>query len=351
MAVASRLAARPTEESDPAEVLYLGSATGPERELAERAALPFHGLDVAGGLRGMGLGALGNGAALIRGLFQAHDLLGRLRPDAILATGGYVCVPVVLAGWLRRVPSLVYLPDTEPGWAIRFLAPFAARVAITVQESARFFGAGKSVHTGYPVRDDIAPERRPEARLHFGVAQGERVVLVAGGSRGARRINEAIAAALPELLTLAHVIHVSGRGDHEQMAARADELPDGLRSRYHLFDYLHEMPLALAAADLAISRSGASVLGEYPAVGLPAVLVPYAGGHRDQELNASYLASHGAAVVVADDGLTGGTLLSTVQDLLADAARLPAMSRSASSLARPGAADRIAAELRDLAKG
>ena len=349
MAVAGRLAEPRDSGAPPAELLYVGSRTGPERELADRSSITFRALDVAGGLRGMGISALGNALALVRGFGQAMGIMRGWRPDAILATGGYVCAPVVLAGWLARVPSLIYLPDTEPGWAIRFLAPFAAKVAITVDESARFFGKGKSVVTGYPVRADLAAHGRFEGRARFGVSEHDRLLLAAGGSRGARHINGAISEVLPDLLTLAHLIHCSGQAEYDNLTERARTLPDALRARYHLHAYLHEMPLAMAAADLAISRSGASVLGEYPAVGLPSILVPYAGGHRDQELNANYLAEHGAAMVIPDGELTGRALLSAVRNLLGDDQRLASMSKAASGLARPGAADRLAEQLQLLA--
>ena len=233
------------------------------------------------------------------------------RPEAILATGGYVCAPVVLAGWLARVPSLVYLPDTEPGWAIRFLAPFAARIGITVPESARFFARGQERGDRLPGaagriagHDEPRAERTLASRTRTGASWSR---AAAGGpgtsTRQWRRC-------CPSCLEQAHVIHVCGQAHFEELARRRAAFRMDLRPRYHLYAYLHEMPLALAAADLAISRSGASVLGEYPAVGLPAILIPYAGGHRDQELNAKYLAEQGAAVVVPDESLDGQRLLS-----------------------------------------
>lgn len=271
--------------------------------------------------------------------------MSAFRPDAVLATGGYVSAPVVVSAWLRRVPSLVYLPDTEPGWAVRFLAPFARRVAVTVPESRRFFGSRKVVCTGYPVRPEVGACAHGEAKAHFEIPLDDPVVLVTGGSRGAARLNQAITDALESLLDTIHVIHVCGQTHYPALERRAAGLSERLAARYHLFAYLHEMPMAMAAADLVVSRAGASVLGEYPAAGLPSILVPLSTGHRDQECNAAYMAKRGAAVQIADADLTSERLKSAVAELLGDPGRLAAMSAAARGMAQPFAARRLADEL------
>ncbi len=336
-------------------LLYVGSAAGLERGIVQAAGLDFRPISVAGGLRGVSpLAALHAIGGLARGLAQALGIVQEFRPDAILATGGYVCAPVVVAGWLRGVPALVYLPDMAPGWTIRFLTPFARRVAVSFPESARFFPASKAVVTGYPVRPEIVTADRAAARRHFGFGNSEKVLLVFGGSRGAHSLNLAVGQALDSLLRLAQVIHVTGEQDLMALETRRVDLPAELRGRYHPYAYLHEeMPLALAAADLAVSRAGASTLGEFPAVGLPAVLVPYApssGGHRDQERNADYLVHHGAAVRLDEAALARGMLYTTVSRLLTEERILGEMREQARALAQPGAAYRLAEELLRLAE-
>jgi UDP-N-acetylglucosamine--N-acetylmuramyl-(pentapeptide) pyrophosphoryl-undecaprenol N-acetylglucosamine transferase len=178
---------------------------------------------------------------------------------------------------------------------------------------------------------------------------------VYGGSRGARSVNRAIEALLPHLLQLAHVIHVCGReGDETWLRAAADRLPAELQARYHLFPYLHgTMVQAFGAADLVLARSGASTLAELPAAQLPAVLVPYPYVNQDE--NADYLVSHGAAVKVADGALLGsgdpreGPLWAAVQRLLKNKEARAAMAARSAALARPDAAKRIADELLRLA--
>jgi len=167
-------------------------------------------------------------------------------------------------------------------------------------------------------------------------------VLVFGGSRGARSINRAVTGQMERLLKTAEIIHISGAGEWPEVEAAHAALPEALRQRYHIYSYLHaEMGDALAAADLAVSRAGASALGEFPLFGLPSVLVPYPHAWRYQKVNADYLARQGAAVIVRDEQL-GAELAPVVERLAGDGPALDAMRRRARALARPDAAGQIA---------
>ncbi|MBI5955792.1 MAG: UDP-N-acetylglucosamine--N-acetylmuramyl-(pentapeptide) pyrophosphoryl-undecaprenol N-acetylglucosamine transferase [Chloroflexi bacterium] len=328
-------------------ILYVGGSGSLEQDIVSRGGLKFQGIPVRGGLRGLSpVRALANGLALVRAFGQCRRLIGAFRPNAILATGGYVCAPVVAAGWLAGVPSLVYLPDLSPGWTIRSLVPLARRAAVSFAEARRYFPSGRVVVTGYPVRPDLFQSDKRGAREFWNLTPDLPALLVVGGSRGAHSINVAVGEALPELVELGQIIHVSGPRDEAWLQERRKALPPGQRERYRLYAYLYEeMPQALVACDLAVSRAGASVLGEYPAAGLPSVLVPYIGGHRDQERNAEYLARAGAAVVLPDTGLSGPRLHATVARLLDDPVALAEMARRARLLAQPRAAQNIVDEL------
>ncbi|MFQ5612405.1 MAG: undecaprenyldiphospho-muramoylpentapeptide beta-N-acetylglucosaminyltransferase, partial [Anaerolineae bacterium] len=320
------------------ELLWVGSADGMEQELAARAGIPLATIPAAG-LRGKNPVAAGRGLwALGRGYGHSLRLVRRFQPDALFVTGGYVCTPVTLAARRARVPVLIYLPDIEPGLAIKFLSRFADRVAVTAPEAQRFFRPGLTVVSGYPVRPELYQTQRGEARARLGLEPAEPVLLVFGGSRGARSINRAVGAAIEELLEAAQVVHISGHLDAGWMQARRSELGAAQQARYHLYRYLHaEMSDALAAADLVVSRAGASVLGEYPALGLPAILVPYPHAGAHQARNAAYLAGRGAAVVVNDADLATNLKGATLS-LLADRARRAQMAAAARALARPRAA-------------
>lgn len=315
-------------------MLYVGAAGEIEETLVPRAGVALETV-VGGGLHGVGpLRFVRNLSRLTRGFFQAWRILGRFRPDVVFLTGGYVSVPLALAAWLRRRSSLVYLPDVEPGQAIKLLSRIATRVAVNVEASRQYLPP-KVVVVGYPLRPEFQQVESP--RAGFGIAPQDKVLLVFGGSRGARTINRALGAILEPLLSLAHVIHVSGRLDAEECRARREALPAAAQARYHLFDYLHAMAQALAAADLVVARAGAATLGEFTFFGLPAILVPYPYAWRYQKVNADYLADRGAAIRMNDEDM-GDQLWPTIEALFKDEERLKQMSDNARALARPDAA-------------
>lgn len=334
------------------QLLWLGSRTGLEAELVTRAGLPFRAIR-GGGLHGVGWRRLPlNAFQLVLGLVEALGVVRAWRPDVVLVTGGFITAPVALAAWLNRVPVLVYLPDLEPALAVRFISRLARRIAVTAEDSRAYFRqpgqAQKVVVTGYPTRPDLAVAPRGTARQHLGLDPRRPTVLVTGGSRGARSLNRAVMAALPDWLKDYQVVHLTGQLDWAE-AERAG-LPAELRAYYHPKPYLHEMGWALAAADLVVSRAGASALGEYPLFGLPAILVPYPYAWRYQKVNADYLVRRGAALRL-DDAALGTELAPAVRRLLDDPAALEAMRAAARAAATPQAAQRLAAELAGLAAG
>jgi UDP-N-acetylglucosamine--N-acetylmuramyl-(pentapeptide) pyrophosphoryl-undecaprenol N-acetylglucosamine transferase len=323
--------------------------------VTRESALPFRGITAAA-VRGRGpRELLRNSGLIMRGIREARALIRHERPAAILGTGGYVCIPLFVAARQLGVPTMIYLPDIVPGLAVKVLARIANQVACSFEPSLEYLPRAKTVVTGYPVRQDLFAVDRASSRACFGVADDLPVLFVYGGSRGARSINRAIEALLPELLKLAHVIHVCGReGDESWLREAAARLPAELHGRYQLYPYLHgTMVQAFGAADLAIARSGASTLAELPAARLPAVLVPYPYVHQDE--NADYLVARGAAVKVADGAMLGaadpvdGPLFREVRRLLSDRPAREEMARQSAALARPDAALRLADVLLDLA--
>jgi UDP-N-acetylglucosamine--N-acetylmuramyl-(pentapeptide) pyrophosphoryl-undecaprenol N-acetylglucosamine transferase len=329
------------------DILWIGG-NGVERELVARAGLPYRSI-AAGGLHGMGVIAkLRNGVKLITGTIQALRSIGLWRPDVMLTTGGFVAAPVAVACKLRRVPIVLYLPDVEPGQAVKFVARFATTIAVTTDESRGYFPGKNVIVTGYPTRSDFQRADPAAAYQHFGLIADRKTLLVTGGSKGARSLNRAITANLAALLARYQIIHISGATDAAEVRGAYEALPEELKRYYHVFEYVHEMGLALAAADLVISRAGASVLGEYPLFGLPSILVPYPYAWRYQKVNAQTLVDHGAAVMLEDATLTE-LLLPTIEQVLGDEARLSAMRAAARSLARPDPARALAQVVQALA--
>ena len=322
--------------------LWVGGEGGMESELVNRSRIPFKTIPAAG-VHGVGLGALpGNMLQLAHGFFEARRILMDFDPDVLFFTGGYVAVPLALAG--RRRPSVLYVPDIEPGLALRTLARFASCIAVTADASRRYFSERSHIEiTGYPVRPDLAKWDKASARDALQLRSELPVLLVFGGSKGAQSINRALMAGLQALLENMQIVHITGINNWEEIQEAARLLPEGLLDRYHPFPYLHEeMGAALASADLALSRAGASSLGELPLFGLPAILVPYPYAWRYQKVNADHLASHGAAVIAPDESLPS-EIVPLVRKLISDRELLARMRQAMRSLACPKAAEAIAA--------
>ena len=316
-----------------------------------RAGICFRGI-AGGGVHGLApWRAISNLARMMQGLGQAWRLIGEFRPHVCFVTGGYLSVPVTLAAWARRVPVLVYLPDIEPGQAVRFISHFAQRVTVTAEDSRVYFPPQKVVVTGYPIRGEFIGVNWTAARRRLGLLPDLTTLLVMGGSRGARSINRALTAILEELLPICQIIHVTGSLDAQWVGACRDALPTELRPRYHPYAYLHseEMAQAMASADLAVARAGAATMGEFPAMGLASILVPYPYYWRYQKVNADYLARHGAAVQLEDEHLASD-LAAAVRRLLADVEERRRMGERARALARPMAARLIADEILQLGR-
>lgn len=279
------------------------------------------------------------GLAMVRSLL----VLLRIRPRVTFGTGGYVSVPAAVASWLLRVPVVLFLPDIVPGKAVSRLVPLARRIAVSTSDSLRYLPPEKTVVTGYPVREEFLTASREGGRSRFSIPPDATVLLVTGGSLGARSLNEGIVSCLPWLLRSTYVIHVCGQERLDEVRASTEGLPSDLGSRYLLYPYLdaNDMAAALAAADLCVCRSGASTLGELPVTGTPAVLVPLPIAGVNQRQNAEYLVAGEAAVMLDNEDL-GQRLGPVLETLLSDHERLDAMAVAARRLARPGAAAEIA---------
>jgi UDP-N-acetylglucosamine--N-acetylmuramyl-(pentapeptide) pyrophosphoryl-undecaprenol N-acetylglucosamine transferase len=320
-----------------AHVEFLGGERA-EAELVPAAGYPFHELRVAGLDRKNPLRAARAAALATRGVFAARRILKReIRADAVLGGGGYVAGPAGLAALSLRLPLALTEADSHLGITNRLLAPRARHVylafAIEGRDGPRYEVVGRPVPPGTGTGD------RAAARERFAIAAEDRCLLVFGGSLGAKRINDAAVEAFGAAAPCA-VLHASGRRDHPALAEKLHALGDP--PHYRLEPYVTPFADALAAADLAVARSGGSVF-ELAAAGLPAILVPYPYATADHQTgNARWMAGAGAAVVVPDADLDAERLADEVAALLGEPGRLERMAEAARGLARPDAAERIA---------
>jgi UDP-N-acetylglucosamine--N-acetylmuramyl-(pentapeptide) pyrophosphoryl-undecaprenol N-acetylglucosamine transferase len=327
------------------DTLWVGGEGGMEEALVKRQGLTYQSIPAAG-VHGVGLVTLPRNLAMVgRGVLASRRILSEFKPDVLFFTGGYVAVPMALAG--ATIPSMLYVPDIEPGVALKSLSRFADVIAVTTAQSQKFFKK-KVFETGYPLRADLARWDRSTAHRHLGISSGLPILLVFGGSKGARSINKAIMDNLRDLLAKFEVIHISGDLNWPLVRHNREQLPMDLAARYHALPYLHEMGAALAAADLVVSRAGASTLGEFPVFGLPAILIPYPHAWRYQKVNADYLTRRGAAIMLQDHRLDD-ELLVTLTVLLDNPNKLKAMRAAMFELSHPRAAEKIASALLELA--
>ncbi len=264
---------------------------------------------------------------------SALRIVDRFRPDVVLGMGGYVMAPAVAAARMRRIPYVLHEKDVRPGLATRYFAASAAAVCITLPGTEKRLNHPRVVLTGVPLREGFVP-RTPSVP--------PRVLLVTGGSQGARHLNQAVWSALDELCArFEEVIHVAGTQGTAGVAQHA-------RERYRGFAFADDMPALMGRADLVIGRAGVGTIAEAAAVGLPMILVPgmFGGGH--QEENAAAMVEAGAAIRIADDGLTGETLLRAIESLSPE--RLRAMAKASAAAGRRDAALRVLAVLHEVAK-
>ncbi|HET9094741.1 MAG TPA: UDP-N-acetylglucosamine--N-acetylmuramyl-(pentapeptide) pyrophosphoryl-undecaprenol N-acetylglucosamine transferase [Solirubrobacteraceae bacterium] len=313
-----------------ADVQFVGGDRA-EAELVPRAGYDFHRLHVVSLPRRSPLGAARAVAVDTAAVAMATALVARLRPAAVFGGGGYAAGPVGLAAALSRTPLVIAEIDGHLGLTNRMLAPLAWRVCTALPLAG--YTSPKFVITGRPVPP--IPADRRAARARFGVRPGETLVLVFGGSLGARSINQAAIVAFADAEF--RVLHAAG--DRDLPGLRAP------RDGYDLRGYIPGLMDAIVACDLAVGRSGGSIW-ELAAAGRPSILVPYPHATADhQTVNARYLADAGAAVVIPDDELTAERLRTEVEELLRSPRRLGAMARAALGLARPHAAAVIASEI------
>lgn len=327
-------------ENKTGKVLWIGSESKMEKELLKPYELEFEAVPAAG-LHGVGLWTLpGNFSQLFRGWQKAKNIIREFRPDVMFFTGGYLGVPVAVAG--RQTPSVVFVPDIEPAMALKTIIRFCEKVAAVTEKTKEFIRNKPVEKSGYPIREELKEWTRKKARKHFQIPENQKILLVYGGSKGARSINHAVVNILPDLLREAHVIHITGMDHFQSVSEATENLRSELKSRYHIFRFLHEkMGAAFASADLVVCRAGASTLGELPYFGLPAILVPYPHAWRYQVQNAEFLRENGGAVIL-EDRMLDQKLKEKIFTLLGNQDALKKMSDAMKGISEPNAAGRIA---------
>ena len=334
-----------------ADILYLGSDDGLETRLIPEAGFRLAVIKAGKLQRFVSWRTVTGMARVPIGMLQAVGIVRDFRPDVAFTSGGYVAVPAGLAARLNGVPLLMHQQDVPPNLSNRLLAPLAVRISVAFAESVPYFPAHKTVQLGNPMRQamlDVRQMTPQQARTALGLVPDVPVVLVTGGSQGARHLNQVICDALPALLPHCQVLQISGTKLFEETRARSQQhmsvLDDKIQQRYRLVSYMDaEMPLALQAAALVVCRAGASTLSELALLGKPSILVPLPPeiGSSPQEANAAIFGQKQAAEVIRDVDLKLEILVDRVKFFVTSITVLKNMSEAVQSFAKPQATQDI----------
>ncbi len=332
-------------------LVYVGNVDGMEHELAKEAGYEFIPVSVAG-FKGRGpLQMLQMLYKNWRGLAEAKALLRQFHPDLVIGTGGYACGPLLLEATRLHIPTLLHEQNAIMGKTNKILSRHVNKICLTFPiANLPDAVSAKCELTGLPVRRAILETDTAAARQHLDLAVDKPVLVVTGGSQGARHINQAMAELWPELLAAGvQIVHITGEKlfDETAQLARRNGLPVDPKTQqaqngFLLLPYLHHMEYALAAADLVISRAGASFLAEVMALGRAAILVPYpyaAGNH--QVYNAQALVEAGAALLIEDAALSAQSLRQALQKALFDINLREKMAANSAALGKREAATAI----------
>ncbi len=343
-----------------ADILYLGSDDGLETELIPAAGFRLACIKAGKLQRFVSWHTMKGVARVPVGMTQAVGIVRNFHADVAFTSGGYVAVPAGLGAKINGVPLLMHQQDVPPNLSNKLLAPLATRISVAFADSLHYFPAHKTVQLGNPVRQAILDVRQTSpqaARTALGLAPDVPLLLVTGGSQGARYLNHTVCLALPELLPHCQVLQISGKNLFEETQALSTniltDVPVETRRRYRLVPYMDaEMPLALQAAEIVVCRAGAATLSELAVLGKPSILVPLppALGASPQEANASMFEHWQAAEVIRNNELKPARLVERVKINIYDYVKLNKMAEAAKRLAKPDATQKIVETIVEMAQ-
>ena len=327
------------------EVFYAGTPQGVEARLVKEAGLPFKAFEASGFDRAHPLTLPKALRVIQKSTKEAKRWFQEIEPDVVVAFGGYVCIPVSRAAEALKIPLVVHEQNSVMGMANKYLSKGAAAVALTYEVAGEAVAdKSKIVVTGNPVRSSIFTSTREEGREAIGIPQEALMLLVFGGSLGARHLNSAIAAMKDRLLAIddLYIMHITGPKELETVEAALD-LSDEERMRYIVLGYQDHMGETMAATDMVVSRAGATSLAEISARRIPAILVPFPFATADhQTTNAREYVGRGAARMIADEDVDSETFATMVLELIEDSTLRQRMTQAAATFETEDAAAKLA---------
>lgn len=335
LAVYSELKSQPQQ----IEFLFVGTESGPEKASVESYKIPYRSIASGKLRRYFDWRNFSDPVRIAIGFWQALRIIRNFKPNAVMVAGAYVGVPIAWAAMLAGVPVLVHQQDISTGLANKLMANVAKKITVSFDVSLRDFPSSKTVLTGNPLRGEFYHCDQEKSRAFFKLKKDLPVILITGGGTGSKTINELLEKSLPKIVQFAQVIHTSGFGKRIGFDSE----------NYNQYEFLsHEMPEALCAADLVVSRAGLSTLTELSVCAKPAIIIPLHKTH--QEFNAKYFQKHNAAVVLSEPSLNPEVFTSSLRGLIADKNKLKSLSENIKKIMPSDGAKRVSAILLDIAK-
>lgn len=292
------------------DIHYIGSYNGMEKNLIEKQNIPYHGISSGKLRRYFSLKNFTDPFRVLKGFSEANKLMKKLKPDVIFSKGGFVSVPVVIAGKRNHVPVIIHESDMTPGLANKISIPSATKVCCNFPETLQSLPADKAILTGSPIRQELMTGDKDRARPFCGFKDIKPVILIVGGSLGAAAVNDAVRGVLPELLKEFQIIHLCGKGKLDASLTNTEG--------YVQFEYIQdELKDLFALSDIVISRAGANAICELLALRKPNLLIPLSAkaSRGDQLLNARSFERQGFSLVIEEEDLTDELLLSSIHKL------------------------------------
>lgn len=329
--------------------LYIGTEKGLESKLVTREDIPFRSIEITGFKRSISMENVKTVMRFLKGVKECKKMLKQFKPDVVIGTGGYVCGPVVYAAAKLGIPTVIHEQNSVPGLTNKFLSKYVEKVAICFEEAGSFFPENKVVLTGNPRASEVVNAKPSHALKSFGLSETKKTVLIFGGSRGARPINEAVVQSLSQFTSRPYqVLYITGDVHFEQV--QKEVAAAGKPENVAVLPFIHNMPEVLVECDLVVSRAGATTLAELTALGVPSILIPspYVTNNH-QEKNARSLTDHGAAIMLAEKELTSDSLLKNLDDVLLNENEWRRMKEAAAHLGIKDASERLYAVMLELA--
>jgi UDP-N-acetylglucosamine--N-acetylmuramyl-(pentapeptide) pyrophosphoryl-undecaprenol N-acetylglucosamine transferase len=324
-----------------AEILYIGTENGLEADIVPREGIPFETIHISGFKRKLSLENIKTVSRFLIGTQRAKKLIKQFKPDVVIGTGGYVCGPVVFAAAKLKIPTVIHEQNSVPGLTNKFLSKYVDKVAVCFEEARSFFPGKKVIFTGNPRASDVLHIDREAGRTSLGLNPNKKSVLIVGGSRGARPINDAFISVLTEWSKKDYqVVYVTGAVHYDAVIEKVNEVEQ--TRNIIIKPFIHNMPDVLGAIDLIVARAGATTLAEITALGLPSILIPspYVTNNH-QEKNALALKTTGAAIVRKEQEMSGQTLLEDIDRVFFEEGTWEEMHEAALKLGVPNAAERL----------